>query len=181
LKYLGEGSTTTTACAYLPVAPLHVQEEDNLGYLADKKEKGDEERVHSSTFLSDAQRAASLGSARKAEACGSHSTGDRNEVGEDGVEDDVESEEEEEEEVEGADRDHSDFLSDAEWAARPPNATLQARQGALLSYLFRTTGAHHLVQLRQTACFSFCSLQARGEAAAMGAFLADAAAVGLHG
>ena len=31
------------------------------------------------------------------------------------------------------------------------------------------------------ACFSFCSLQARGEAAAMGAFLADAAAVGLHG
>ncbi len=53
---------------------------------------------------------------------------------------------EEEEEVEGADREHSAFLTDAEWEARPDNATLQAR----------------------------------GEAAAMGAFLADAATVGLH-
>ena len=82
--------------------------------MADKKEEDDKARVHSSTFLSDAQRAASLGSTRKEEACSSHSTGDYNEEGEDGVEDDVESEEEEEEEVEGADRDHSDFLSDAE-------------------------------------------------------------------
>ena len=88
-------------------------------------------------LLSNAQRAPSLGSARKAKACGSHSTGSHNEEGEDGVEElkvDVESEEEEEEEGEGADRDHSDFLSDAEWAARPPNATLQARQGALLPF-----------------------------------------------
>lgn len=52
-----------------------------------------------------------------------------------------------EEELEGAEREHSAFLSNAEWRARPDNATLQAR----------------------------------GEAAAMGSFLADAATVGLHG
>ena len=61
--------------------------------------------------------------------------------------DDLDDEAEVEVELEGADRDHSAFLTNAEWRARPDNATLQAR----------------------------------GEAAAMGAFLADAATVGLHG